>query len=127
MTLAPDARLFLAEAIVFGRTGMGEIVEEGALFDRWRVHRDGKLVYAESVRLDGAIVARLADAAVAKGGVAVATVLIVPGDDATGGQQCAPIRINFLAKSAPRPGTGSRPCGCAPTTGLRYATTLCML
>src|SRR6187402_3225680 len=35
--LAPDAQLFLAEAIVFGRMGMGEAVERGALFDRWRV------------------------------------------------------------------------------------------
>jgi urease accessory protein len=82
VSLAPDARLFLAEAIVFGRSGMGEAVEEGALFDRWRVRRGGKLVYAESVRLDGAIAARLAKPAVAKGGIAVATVLIVPGDDA---------------------------------------------
>jgi len=81
VTLAPDARLFLAEAIVFGRSGMGESVEKGALFDRWRVRRDGKLVYAESVRLDGAIAARLAAPAVAKGGIAVATVLIVPGDE----------------------------------------------
>ena len=81
VTLAPDARLFLAEAIVFGRSGMGEAVEEGALFDRWRVRRNGKLIYAESVRLDGAIAARLAESAVAKGGIAVATVLIVPGDE----------------------------------------------
>ena len=29
--LAPDAQLLLAEAIVFGRTGMGEAVKEGAL------------------------------------------------------------------------------------------------
>lgn len=82
VSLAPDARLFLAEAIVFGRSGMGEAVEDGALTDRWRVRRGGKLIYAESVRLDGAIAARLAEAAVAKGGIAVATVLIVPGDDA---------------------------------------------
>src|SRR6185436_7801973 len=82
VSLAPDARLFLAEAIVFGRTGMGETVEEGVLFDRWRVRRGGKLIYAESVRLDGAIAARLAEAAAAKGGIAVATALIVPGDDA---------------------------------------------
>jgi len=82
VSLAPDARLFLAEAIVFGRTGMGETVEEGVLFDRWRVRRGGKLIYAESVRLDGAIAARLAEAAAAKGGIAVATLLIVPGDDA---------------------------------------------
>src|SRR4029079_14078645 len=31
VSLAPDARLFLAQAIVFGRSGMGETVEEGAL------------------------------------------------------------------------------------------------
>ena len=83
VSLAPDARLFLAEAIVFGRSGMGETVEEGALIDRWRVRRGGRLIYAETVRLDGAIAERLAEPAVAKGGVAIATVLIVPGDDAT--------------------------------------------
>ncbi|MEA2879063.1 MAG: urease accessory protein [Hyphomicrobiales bacterium] len=82
MSLALDARLFLAEAIVFGRSGMGESVDEGALFDHWRVRRGGKLIYAESVRLDGAIAGRLGEPAVAKGGIAVATVLIVPGDDA---------------------------------------------
>ncbi len=80
--LASDARLFLAEAVVFGRTGMGETVEQGALSDRWRIRRDGRLIYAESVRLDGAIAKRLARTAVAKGGIAVATVLVAPGDDA---------------------------------------------
>ncbi|MEJ0077697.1 MAG: urease accessory protein UreD [Alphaproteobacteria bacterium] len=81
--LAPDAQLFLAEAIVFGRTGMGEAVAEGALFDRWRVRRGGKLIYAEGVRLDGAIAQRLAETAVAKAAIAIATVLIVPGSNAT--------------------------------------------
>src|SRR4051794_30415853 len=79
VTLAPDARLFLAEGIVFGRSGMGETVNEGALFDRWRVRQGGKLIYAETVRLDGAISARLAEPAVAKGGIALATVLVAPG------------------------------------------------
>jgi urease accessory protein len=81
--LAPDAQLFLAEAIVFGRTGMGEAVEQGALFDRWRVRRAGKLIYAEGVRLDGVIAQRLAAAAVTKGSIAIATVLIAPGNDET--------------------------------------------
>jgi urease accessory protein len=81
--LAPDAQLFLAEAIVFGRTGMGEMVEQGALFDRWRVRQGGKLIYAEGVRLDGAIAQRLAEAAGAKSGIAIGTVLIVPGNDDT--------------------------------------------
>ena len=80
--LALDASLLLVEAIVFGRSAMGEVVEEGRLFDRWRVRRDGRLVFAETVRLDGAISRKLAAPAVAAGGVAMATVLMVPGDEA---------------------------------------------
>jgi urease accessory protein len=79
--LAEDARLVLAEAMVFGRSGMGETLEDGGVFDRWRVRRAGRLVHAEAVRLDGAIGAKLAERAIAKGGIAVATVLLVPGDE----------------------------------------------
>jgi urease accessory protein len=79
--LAEDAQLVLAEAIVFGRSGMGETVDASSLFDRWRVRRNGRLIHAEAMRLDGAMAAKLREPAVAKGGVAVATVLIVPGDD----------------------------------------------
>ncbi len=80
--LAADAQLLLAEAVVFGRAGMGETIEEGLLLDRWRLRRDGKLLHAEAVRLDGAVAGKLAQRAVAAAGVAVATVLVVPGDDA---------------------------------------------
>ncbi len=80
--LAADATLVVAEAVVFGRAAMGEAVEQGAFTDRWRVRRDGQLVFAETVRLDGAIARMLAEPAVAGGGVAVATVLAVPGDAA---------------------------------------------
>src|SRR4029077_8948609 len=82
VSLASVAQLFLAEAVVFGRTGMGEAVEEGALTDRWRVRRGGKLIYADSVRLVGANGVRLAEPAAAKGGIAVSPLLILPGDDA---------------------------------------------
>jgi urease accessory protein len=78
--LAPDARLILAEALVLGRTGMGEAVAHGSIVDRWRVRRGGALIYAETVRLDGAIAKKLGEAAVANGGAAIATVLVVPGD-----------------------------------------------
>jgi urease accessory protein len=81
--LAADARLWLAEAIVFGRGGMGEAVKDGVLFDRWRLRRDGRLMHAEATRLGGGVSARLAQGAVAKGGIAVATVLVVPGEEAT--------------------------------------------
>ena len=81
--LADDAQLILAEALVLGRFGMGEAVDDGRLVDRWRLRRNGRLVHAEAMRLDGGIAAKLAEPAVAKGGVAVATVLVVPGNDAT--------------------------------------------
>jgi urease accessory protein len=81
--LAADARLLLAEAIVFGRSGMGEVVHDGFLFDRWRLRRGGRLIHAEAMRLDGAVARKLAQPAVAKGGIALATVLIVPGDEVT--------------------------------------------
>ena len=81
--LAEDARLILAEALVLGRSGMGEAVDDGRLIDRWRLRRDGRLIHAEAMRLDGGIATKLKEPAVARGGVAVATVLVVPGDDAT--------------------------------------------
>jgi urease accessory protein len=77
--LAGDARLVFIEAVVFGRTGMGEVVEHGFLFDRWRVRRGGALVFAETVRLDGAVAAKLHEVAIAKNGAGIATVLILPG------------------------------------------------
>jgi urease accessory protein len=76
-----SASLLVAEGFVFGRSAMGEAVEHGAVADRWRVRRGGRLVFAESLRLDGAIARRLAEPAAAAGGCAVATVLSVPGDD----------------------------------------------
>jgi urease accessory protein len=81
--LASDASLLMAEAIVFGRSAMGETVDQGDFTDRWRVRRDGNLLFAETINLDGAIARLLAEPAVAAGGVAIATVLAVPGDDAT--------------------------------------------
>jgi urease accessory protein len=81
--LASDASLLMAEAVVFGRSAMGEAVEQGMLTDRWRVRRNSHLVFAETMRLDGAIARMLSEPAVAAGGVAVASVLAIPGDEAT--------------------------------------------
>jgi urease accessory protein len=80
--LAPDASLLLAEGVVFGRSAMGETLTQGHFSDRWRVRRAGVLVFAESLRLHGAIAERLDQRAVAGGGVAIASVLKVPADDA---------------------------------------------
>lgn len=79
--LALDADLILAEAVVFGRSAMGETVLQGHLFDRWRVRVGGALVFAETLRLDGFIAQHLARRAVAGEGVAIASVIKVPGDE----------------------------------------------
>jgi urease accessory protein len=80
--LAESASLLLCEIVVFGRAAMGERMLHGEFIDRWRLRRGGKLVFAETVRLSGDIGEKLAQAAIAKGGAAIGTALIVPGDEA---------------------------------------------
>jgi urease accessory protein len=80
--LAESASLLLCEIVVFGRAAMGERMLHGEFVDRWRLRRGGRLVFAENVRLDGNIGEKLASPAIANGGVAVGTALIIPGDEA---------------------------------------------
>jgi len=80
--LAEAASLLLCEIVVFGRAAMGEIMRHVEFVDRWRLRRGSRLVFAETVRLDGDIGAKLARPAIASGGVAIGTALIVPGDEA---------------------------------------------
>jgi urease accessory protein len=81
VNLKCGAQLLLAEAVLFGRAAMGETVTQGRFIDRWRVRIGGALVFAETMRLDGLIAQSLAQPAVVAGGVAVATVLKIPGTD----------------------------------------------
>jgi urease accessory protein len=76
------ARLVVVEAMVFGRGAMGEEISDGHVVDRWRLRVDGALAFAETLRLDGAIAEQLGQRAVAADGVAVASVLTYPADDA---------------------------------------------
>ncbi|WP_441276514.1 urease accessory protein UreD [Tardiphaga sp. 172_B4_N1_3] len=80
--LADRATLLLCEIVVFGRAAMGEVMQTGSFVDRWRLRRGGRLVFAENVRLDGDIAAKLARPAIGNGAVAIGTALIVPGDEA---------------------------------------------
>jgi urease accessory protein len=79
--VAESGSLILAEAVVFGRSAMGESVRSGLLRDTRRVRIGGRLVFAENLRLDGAIADRLQKSAVGAGASAIATVLIAPADD----------------------------------------------
>ena len=68
------------EALVLGRLAHGDTMGEGHLEDHWRVRRDGRLVFADALRLAGPIGTLLARPAVAGGNRALATLLYVAPD-----------------------------------------------
>ncbi|CAN7572903.1 urease accessory protein UreD [Phenylobacterium sp. LjRoot225] len=78
--LAADARLLAVESVVLGRTAMGEQVLAGRLRDRWRVRREGRLVFADDVRMEGEVARISAAAPVLAGGCAFASLLLVADD-----------------------------------------------
>jgi urease accessory protein len=81
--LAPGARLLAVEAVVLGRTAMGEQVHSGRLRDRWRVRREGRLVFADEVRMEGAVARITAAAPLLAGACAYASLLLVADDAET--------------------------------------------
>ena len=78
--LALDARLLVAEAVVLGRTAMGETVRRGRLRDRWRIRREGRLVFADDLKFQGPIAEVAALAPTLGGGKAFASLLLVAAD-----------------------------------------------
>lgn len=101
--LAPDARLVACESVFFGRSAMGESLGQGALHDRWRLRRGGRLVFAEDLRLEGALNALLARPAIGAGAQAAATLLVV-GPDLGG--QCELARALLAQEEAVEGGAG---------------------
>ncbi|PKR88173.1 urease accessory protein [Pleomorphomonas diazotrophica] len=81
--LLGDARLVAVESIVLGRTAMGEEVTAVDLADHWRVRRDGRLVYADALRLSGDSRAILSGGATGRGARAFASILVVASDAAS--------------------------------------------
>ena len=73
--LAENAWFLGVETLVFGRALMGETVHQAQIRDTIRVHRAGRLVWHDAIRLDGAVQAALDRPALAAGGRAVATLL----------------------------------------------------
>lgn len=78
--VATAGRLLAVESIVFGRTAMGEQFDTGLLHDGWRIRRDGKLIWADALHLEGDV-RQLRSAAFGFGtSVACSTVLYVGAD-----------------------------------------------
>lgn len=96
--LVGDAELVAVEAILFGRQAMGETLHSGHLHDRWRVRRDGHLIFADDLRVAGDIAALLAPQPAMAGRRAMATVLFAGA---------APERFLEPARSIIGPGGGA--------------------
>jgi urease accessory protein len=80
--VAKGGSLVMAESTVFGRSAMNETMRCGELIDRWRIRQDGRLVFADTLRLGGDVAELLARPASGGGATATATIVIAPGDDA---------------------------------------------
>lgn len=78
--LAEDAQLTLFEAIVFGRKAHAERITNGFLEDRWRIRRGGRLIYADTLRLNGPIADLLQKPSVGNGARALATMIHIAPD-----------------------------------------------
>jgi urease accessory protein len=78
--VAPSARLLAVESFVLGRIASGERFDQGLLHDAWRIRRDGRLIWADGMHLDGDV-ARTRAAPFGFGtGVASATLVYVGHD-----------------------------------------------
>jgi urease accessory protein len=75
VAIAGSASFLAVETLVFGRSAMGEDVRHGAVRDSWRVRRDGRLVFADTFRVEGAVAGALDRGATLDGARAVAMLL----------------------------------------------------
>jgi urease accessory protein len=104
--LSGSASLTMFEAVVFGRVARGEEIERGLFEDRWRISRDGRLVYADTLRLDGPISKLMQRPAVANGARALATFLYVAPD-----AEARTDEVRALLEHAPCTAAASAWCG----------------
>ncbi len=81
--IAATGRLLAGEIMVLGRGAMGETVRNGLVRDDWEVRRDGRLVWADALCLDGAI-DELADHPAGLGGARAVATVVYAADDAAG-------------------------------------------
>jgi urease accessory protein len=76
------ARVLAMDWLLLGRTASGEVLRSGSIRDSWRVYCDGKLVWADSFRLEGDIAAQVARPSLLGGATALATILYAAADAA---------------------------------------------
>ncbi|MEM8540697.1 MAG: urease accessory protein UreD [Pseudomonadota bacterium] len=74
--LANSAHFIGLEAVVLGRQAMGEPARNIKLSDKWRIKRDGKLIHADDVKMNGNIEKLISHQSVLDGAASFATLVI---------------------------------------------------
>jgi urease accessory protein len=100
--LFSGAELLALEWLVLGRAAHGEIMVAGSVLDGWRVKKDGRLIWADSFRINEEIFPRLRQKALLSNCSAIAT-LIYFGPDLDKRLDCLREILSSLA------------CNCAAT------------
>ena len=84
INVAEGARVLTGEILSLGRAASGERVTSGLLRDRWQIRRDGRLVWADALALDGDIAAAVASPSGFGGASALGTLLYAGPDGERG-------------------------------------------
>ena len=96
--LSVGAVLLAVESVILGREAMGETLRSGAFRDRWRIRRDGRLIFADDTRLPDTMAAGLSGPATLGGARAFATLVMAAPK--------APARVDALRALDPGDGFG---------------------
>ena len=75
-----NGRLLALDWLILGRTAHGESVERGRIHDRWRIYRDGRLIWADDFQLMEPIGKLVRRPALLDGAIAMAIVIVVAPD-----------------------------------------------
>ncbi len=78
--LEPGARILAGEILVFGRIASGERMRQGLVREAWELRRDGRLVWADALHLEGPMDDIFANPACFDGATAMATAVYADDD-----------------------------------------------
>jgi urease accessory protein len=81
LELAPSAQALAGEITVLGRAAHGERLRSGSIRDRWQVHSHGRLLWADTLRLEGGLETCL-EGPFGFAGARASALLVYAGEDA---------------------------------------------
>lgn len=79
--LSENAQFLAIESVMLGREAMGEDVQRCFFKDKWRIRRDGKLIFADDIQMDGDMPALEANQTFLSGHKCFATLLYTGPQD----------------------------------------------